>query len=53
MNTMDDSVAMRSLIVNGSGLREWRDQLFREPRLLSFPFIEQVASLAALVSGSV
>ena len=26
-NTMDDSVAIRNLIVNGSGLREWRDQL--------------------------
>src|SRR5215470_10067604 len=25
-NTMDDSVAMRNLIVNGSGLREWHDQ---------------------------
>src|SRR5215469_4103881 len=26
-NTMDDSVAMRNLIVNGSSLRKWRDQL--------------------------
>src|SRR5262249_20703223 len=33
-NTMDDSVAMYNLIVNGSGLREWRDQLI--PRATPF-----------------
>ena len=48
MNTMDDSVAMRNLILNGSGLRKWRDQLIPRATPSAFPVTEQVASLAAL-----
>ena len=34
---MDDSVDMRNLIVNGLGLREWRDQLIPRVTRLASP----------------
>jgi hypothetical protein len=37
---MDDSVAMRNLIVYGSGLREWRDQLIPRATPLASPVTE-------------